>query len=260
MVTTIIVTTLQIFVYSIGLILVLTLILLKPQTIPSVAIRTVIFSVCFFRPIILAKFLEDKFFILSDFVLLCLSGTSLAWTHSMFPTLFIQCCNNSFGRDIATLSHQAIWVTITVCAISFLTLEVTFYCVITLATSDLGYYGLLHNILWIVPEKVAVAIQRLAEKVRTAAATIAVAGIGAAVPLGVVGGAIVQGVIVVAAGIVQGASEVAHGVENVMAACRNDAESTLEEEDIEASSPPPYCVSIIILLLIVFPLTQDLII
>ena len=82
--------TLQIFVYAIGLLLFFTLLLVKPQTLPSLLIRAAIISVCFFRPPLLSKILDDKFFILFDFLVLCLSAASLVWTHSEFPYLLYE--------------------------------------------------------------------------------------------------------------------------------------------------------------------------
>ena len=149
--------------------------------------------------------------------------------------------------------------------IAFLILEIIFFCVVSLGTSNLGHYGSLHRIIWIVPEKCALAIQRLAQKIRTEAVQVGVAGVAAAEPLvvalgavlrelgavlrelGVVGGAMVRGVIVVAAEMVQGVAEVAHGVENVMAACRNEAQATVVEDPEASSPPPPYFVSILFL-------------
>lgn len=119
---------------------------------------------------------------------------------------------------------------------SFLVLEIAFYCIITLATSTLGYYGLLHKILWILPEKCALAIQRLAETFRTEAVVVAEAGVEVAGPLGLVGGALVRGVIVMAAGMMQAGAEVANGVAHVMAICRDEAGPVEDSSKLPSSS------------------------
>ena len=161
------------------------------------------------------------------------------------------------------------WAVMVISFIAFLILEIIFFCVVSLGTSNLGHYGSLHRILWIVPEKCALVIQRLAQKIRTEAVQVGVAGVAAAEPLvvalgavlrelGVVGGAMVRGVIVVTAGMVQGVAEVAHGVENVMAACRNEAQATVVEDPEASSPPPPYFQVVSILFLSVcFTAHQD---
>ena len=56
--------------------------------------------------------------------------------------------------------------------------------------------------------------------------------------------AVTEGVVAVAEGVVQGASAVAEGVATVMATCHGE-EYTRMEEPTQASSPPPYFVSVV---------------
>ena len=168
--------------------------LVKPRISASLIVRVIILSTSFIGPPFFCPYLEDKLFILFDFFLLCVSTASLAWTHSKFPCPIysIQVCpNNSF---IAFLSLQATWVIVVVAITSLLLLEITLYSLVTLRLgssdpTDLGHFGLLHQIIWVIPEKFVLAIGILAEKIRTAAA---VAGMGLAAPLGVVSDALVR--------------------------------------------------------------------
>jgi len=215
-----------------------TLLLVKSQTSASLIVRIIILSTSSVGPPLLCPNLEDKLFVLFNFFSSVFPPLHWPGRTVSFHALYIHVCpNNSF---IASLSLQATWVIVIVAIIGLLLLEITLYSIVTLRSSDLGYFGLLHQIIWVIPDKFVLAIEILAEKIRTAAAVAAVAGVGLAAPLGVVSDAIVRGMVLVAAGVVQGGGEVAHGVAKVMAACRGNAATEGGTE--ESSPPPPYFV------------------
>ena len=116
---------------------------------------------------------------------------------------------------IAPLQQQLPWVISMLAILSFFLLEIIFYCVIALRTSDLGYFGWVHQILWIIPRKVRFAGEKIAAAVEWVAHAV---------------------------------GAVAGRVAMLMAACHGEEymRPTSEEPTQASSLPPPYFVSVLL--------------